>query len=235
MPSPYTKDQLDQAYFPDPVPPAFVTDRSDWLSHVEMISRSPLLFRTHDLARPHDVILAPFYQIQHERYTVYWRLSTPDSWNQQQQAIASTEQQWAEARAVAVDSVSIGDPVSEAAHQFTGRNTQSGTLGARTWREAQKDGSFSYKLDPKNARALTLLCALGSRDRPNKFAVFVNDTKLANPQPDATAPGDIQLARYPIPAAVLTSGHPLTIRFQAADAWGAVTANLFGCALVASP
>jgi DUF1680 family protein len=232
MPSPYTKDQLDQAHFPDPVPPAFVTDRADWLDHVEMISRSPLLFRTRDLARPHDVILAPFYQIQHERYTVYWRTLTPAAWAQEQQTIAAIDQQWADARAAAVDFVSPGDAASEAAHHFTGEDTQSGTLGARTWREAQRKGSFSYQLDPKNARDLALVCAFGSRDHGAKFAIFVNDAPLATPDVKEDAPGDIQLARFPIPADALAPGKPLTVRFQVDEAWGAVSPNVFGCALV---
>ncbi|HVU23762.1 MAG TPA: beta-L-arabinofuranosidase domain-containing protein [Opitutus sp.] len=234
MPNPYTRDQLDQARYPDPVPPAFVTTGDDWLAHVEMVSRSPLLFRTHGLARPQDVLLAPFYRIQHERYTVYWRLLAPAAWDREQQAIAGVEQQWSAARAAAVDFVSAGDPVSEAAHHFVGTDTQSGTLGARTWREAQKQGSFTYALDPKDARALTLVCAYGSRDRPNKFAVFVNDTELAQPAL-APAAGDIQLVRYPVPATALAAGQPVTVRFQARNDWDAVTANVFGCALLAGP
>jgi hypothetical protein len=34
-----------------------------------------LTFRTEGLATPSEVTLSPFYNVHHQRYAVYWRLS----------------------------------------------------------------------------------------------------------------------------------------------------------------
>jgi uncharacterized protein len=36
-----------------------------------------LAFRTAGLGRPHDVDLAPFYRLAHERYNLYWNVVRP--------------------------------------------------------------------------------------------------------------------------------------------------------------
>jgi DUF1680 family protein len=36
--------------------------------------RAPLTFHTVDLGRPHDVELAPYFELAHERYNLYWKL-----------------------------------------------------------------------------------------------------------------------------------------------------------------
>ncbi len=233
MPAPYVRDQLDQARFPDPLAPDLVAATpGDFLSHVELVSRDPLLFRTRDLARPHDVLLAPFYSVHHERYTVYWRVLTPDAWQSEQQKIAAVGKSWADEKARAVDLVTPADLTSESAHHFAGDDTQSGTIGAQGWRQAQKKGFFSYELATGDARALTLVCAYGSRDRARAFDVLVNDQKIATPTPDGNAPGEIFLERYALPSAALAGRSTVTIRFQPAGKWDSATATVFGCALV---
>ncbi len=33
-----------------------------------------LTFQTRDIGRPHDVQLAPFHRLAHERYNLYWKI-----------------------------------------------------------------------------------------------------------------------------------------------------------------
>ncbi len=233
MPEPYVANQLDQARFPDPAVPAFVTADKDWLGRVEIVSRSALLFRTRGLARPHDVLLAPFYTIQHERYTVYWRVLTPAAWDQREAAAAAVEAQWAAAQAAALDRVTVGDVASEGGHKYQGKQTDSGTVSGRGWREAQNGGFFSYELQTGGrAGPLALVCAYGGRDKARNFEVYVNDRQIAAPKPDGTAPGDLLVERYELPPEVTSGRSSVTVKFQAPAKWDAATANLFGCALV---
>jgi hypothetical protein len=173
MPSPYVRDQVDEAWVPPPVVPAFVTAEAGWLGHIEMVSRSPLLFRTHGLARPREVLLAPFYQVHHERYTVYWRLLAPGAWEQQNAAIAATEQDWAAMQTTALDHVTAGDAAAESAHAWKGDKTVTGAVAGRSWRQVTFGGQFSYELKTGGAgQPLALVCALGSSDHSRKFHVY---------------------------------------------------------------
>jgi DUF1680 family protein len=233
MPSPYVRDQVDEASLPPPAVPAFVATEPDWLNRVEMVSRSPLLFRTRDLARPREVLLAPFYQVHHERYTVYWRVLTPAAWERQSAAIAATERDWTSAQAVALDHVTAGDAVSESAHAWKGDKTLTGTVAGRGWRQVLLGGQFSYELKTGGAeQPLALVCAMGSRDHARKFHVYAGGALLATPEPDGSAPGQIYLARYPLPAGTTAGRQSVTIRFQAEDKWDTATGTVYGVALV---
>src|SRR5258708_3696898 len=81
MPLPYAFDQLDQARFPDPSVPAFVSVDKNWLSKIERVSTRPLLFRTRGLGQPNDVFLEPFKDVHNERNAVYWRLMSQADWD----------------------------------------------------------------------------------------------------------------------------------------------------------
>ncbi|MFT3784446.1 MAG: glycoside hydrolase family 127 protein [Nibricoccus sp.] len=233
MPSAYARDQVPPTRYPFPNAPELVTSDNP-LAHVEMISRDPLLFRTKGLARPSDVVLAPFYAVHHERYTVYWNVRTPEAWKVEQDKIAAVEKAWADAKAHATDVVVPGDVASEFAHHLVEKNSESGKIGANGWRIAQKDGVFSYELATCDARSLTLVCAYGSQDRARRFSVFVNDQKVATPKLDGLEQGQFFLERYALPAELVAGKSTVSVRFQSGEGWDAATANVFGCALVPS-
>jgi len=233
MPAPYARDQLAQARVPDPVPPAFVTANAAWLDHIEPIPGSPLHFRTRGLARPHEVELAPLYQVGHERYTVYWHVVTPAAWDRTQAAIQTAEQTWSAAQSSALDRVAVGDSASESAHRFDGKRTDTGTLDGRGWRQAHGGGYFSYVLQTQGRNGpLALVCAFGSRDIARHFEIYADGERIAAPEPAGDAPGAIALARYVLPAAVTAGKSSIVVKFSTLEKWNASTASVFGCALV---
>ena len=80
---PYARDQTKFVRWP-PVPvPVLVADNDSLLKRIHA-TRRPLTFRTRNLAHPEDVTLVPFYEVQHQRYTVYWRVLSPSEWRQQE-------------------------------------------------------------------------------------------------------------------------------------------------------
>jgi hypothetical protein len=54
--------------------PVLVGDAADLVRRVRPVPNEPLSFETVGLGRPHDVRLAPFHRLAHERYTLYWRV-----------------------------------------------------------------------------------------------------------------------------------------------------------------
>jgi len=55
--------------------PVLAGDATTLTSKVRQDTRDPLTFRTNGIGRPHDVELAPYYRLAHERYTLYWKLA----------------------------------------------------------------------------------------------------------------------------------------------------------------
>jgi DUF1680 family protein len=54
--------------------PVLAGDPATLTSRLTQDPQDPLTFRTKGLGRPHDVELAPFYRLAHERYNLYWRV-----------------------------------------------------------------------------------------------------------------------------------------------------------------
>ena len=59
--------------------PMIVADIPTLLSNTVPVPGQPLTFQTVGLGRPNDVTLIPFYQLQHQRYSVYWSLMGPSA------------------------------------------------------------------------------------------------------------------------------------------------------------
>src|SRR5262249_14095849 len=55
---------------PAPHVPVFVTEGKALREWIQPASGKPLAFTTHDVGRPADVSLIPFYRTHHERYSV---------------------------------------------------------------------------------------------------------------------------------------------------------------------
>jgi uncharacterized protein len=235
MPSPYAPNQLDLARLPHAAVPALVTAEANWFSRVERVSPDALLFRTRGLAQPQDVLLAPLHAVHHERYTVYWRVLTPERWQQENAAVLATEQRWKSLSAVALDQVLPGDPASEASHAAKLEKSRAGAVSGRSWRCAEQGGYFSYTLEfdaGKAAGPVSLVCSYGSRDKARKFEVLLDDQKLAAPVLEGNAAGDTTLQTYEVPPTLLAGKKTLTVKFLSGSKWDDATANVFGVALV---
>ncbi|HEY2417617.1 MAG TPA: DUF6805 domain-containing protein, partial [Steroidobacteraceae bacterium] len=215
-----------------PAVPALVTADADWLKQVERVSVHELLFRTRGLGRPADVLLAPFYQLQHERYTVYWEVLTPAAWDQRRAKLAALDARWRALPGSAVDFVEAGDPTSEGSHAVASGKSETGAIGGRTWRQAQKGEMIAYQLKTHGQGQLALECAYGANDRARKFDVWVDGSKVASPKLEGGNVGEIVFERYAIPAEALAGKSSVTVKFQADTNWDGATANLFACALV---
>lgn len=78
VPLPYAKN--NNQFFDMPtvaVPELAIANKpvSEWLKPVP---GKPLHFKTEGVGQPNDVELAPFYDISHQHYTVYWDVAQPD-------------------------------------------------------------------------------------------------------------------------------------------------------------
>jgi hypothetical protein len=78
--SPYAHDQRDNLEVP-PVPvPVLILGDGPAESALVRSPDGPLAFTTAGLDHPRDVVLRPFWEISHDRYTVYWDVMTAEQW-----------------------------------------------------------------------------------------------------------------------------------------------------------
>jgi DUF1680 family protein len=54
--------------------PVLAGDAATLAGRIRQDPRAPLTFRTAGLGRPHDVELAPYFRLAHERYNLYWKV-----------------------------------------------------------------------------------------------------------------------------------------------------------------
>ena len=60
-----------------PPVPTLAADADRVREWVRPVEDAPLTFRTQGVGQPHDVTLRPFYDVHHQRYSVYWDLAAP--------------------------------------------------------------------------------------------------------------------------------------------------------------
>jgi DUF1680 family protein len=77
-PVPYAgNDCCQYCDLPDPKPPVLVMDDRPLEDWIKPIAGGPLAFRTVGAGHDAEVFLRPFYQLQYQRYTVYWDVLSP--------------------------------------------------------------------------------------------------------------------------------------------------------------
>jgi DUF1680 family protein len=54
--------------------PVLAGDPSTLAATLQQDTKDPLIFRSGGLGRPHDVELAPYFRLAHERYNLYWKI-----------------------------------------------------------------------------------------------------------------------------------------------------------------
>ena len=110
LPRDSARGQTDLVRVPSPEVPVFVSGAKELIGHTTRIAGRPLAFRTHDVGRPEDVTLAPFYRTHHQRYSVYWRLLSQAGWDDYKARKDAEEARRQALAARTLDSVTIGDP-----------------------------------------------------------------------------------------------------------------------------
>jgi DUF1680 family protein len=88
MPNPYAANQRDLVEIPDPQVPVFVGDPKTFLKKIKP-TNEPLVFQTKNLGQPDDVTLIPFYQANHERYSVYWNVVSAADWKNNPEKVSA--------------------------------------------------------------------------------------------------------------------------------------------------
>jgi hypothetical protein len=216
MPVPFARNQTDFSALPAPAAPVFVCDAGKLLDHVKPLSGKPLAFRTHDIGRPQDVTLIPFYQLHRQRYSVYWKLLSETEWQAQAAELAAAEARRIADEARTVDIVRPGEQQSEIDHQVQGEKSDPLEALGRKLRHAYDGGWFSYEMKVDAAATNELVCTWwGDESGERNFDILVDGVKIASQKLLHNQPGMFWDATYPIPAELTQGKARVTVKLQA--------------------
>lgn len=156
----------------------WLADVADHVVRIEDGENGQIQFRLKNVdSESEALIYSPHYMRYQERYGIYMYMEEPDSEASQDRILANKE-------AIREEEMStdylnnFDDNNSEAAKGQAGENTAVGVWEGKGYRDAQKDGWFSYELriDP-DAEHNYLNCTFYSGDRGRKFDILINGEK----------------------------------------------------------
>jgi DUF1680 family protein len=211
--------------------PVFVTEGKPLVERLQPVTGKPLAFRTHAVGRPADVSLLPFYQVDHERYSVYWDLFTEAAWKQREAEYRAEEARQRELEARTVDYLAIGEMQPERDHHVQGEKSGAGEFGGRKWRHALNGGWFSFEMRiPPDRPADLVLTYWGSDSGGREFDILVDGMKIATQTLSNSQPGRFFDVVHPLSDELTRGKEKVTVRLQGHP--GRTAGGLFGARVV---
>lgn len=197
--------------------PAFVAGSPEaLLAGVKPVEGQPLVFSAHGISKPREVRLIPFFRNHFQRYAIYFRHYSPTEYETFQEVVRKE----ATLDRRTVDRVKVGDPGSEAVHQFQGQltNTGHGAYGEHMetrWRNAQPGGWFHYVLKVTPDQPLSLQCTYWGGERGQRtFDILADGVKLATTSLTDTGKAEFYTVETPLPPKMLEGKSAITVKFQ---------------------
>ena len=210
--------------------PVFVAggkDVSDW---VKPVDGKPMTWRTEGVGRPNEVTLIPYYQLFDQRYSVYWRLYTPEGYASIEAENKAREKERLEAEARTVDSVQIGSSESETKHGLKQESSNSGNHAGRNWRDAQPTGWYSWEFKVSPDKPQSLRCDWWGLDRDRKVDILVDGVRVAQQVLDGSKGLKFFSVEYPIPPELTKGKDKVTVRFESSA--GTIVGGVFGVSIL---
>jgi hypothetical protein len=227
---PYSGNQRAYENLPTPDVPALVSDGKPIDEWLKQIPGETLHFKTVDVGRPNDVMLIPFYQAHHQRFTVYCDLLSEKDWQQRQAEIETEQRRLKQLAARTVDML-VPEAQQEREHNCQGEKSSTGMFNGRHWRHAYPGGWFSYDLKIARDRPVDLMVTYWGSDTGSRtFDVLVEDRKIGTQTLNMQKPGEFFDVTHAIPEEITNSKDKVTVRFQSHP--GTMAGGVFGCRIV---
>ncbi len=175
-----------------------------------------------------DVTLVPFYKMHHQRYTVYWKMFTPE-----EAALRA---------AIVSDEVNTASAADEKAHKLQGERTDtSSNRDERNFWERNRpgrfarDGWFSYelKVNKNHDRQYLVATYWGGASRANAFDVLVDDVLIGSEAMDQHWPLTFYEEKYVLPGALMKGKDKVKVTFRARS--GKTAGGVYGLKITANP
>lgn len=211
--------------------PVLLTDNykvSDW---VKPVANRPLEFALHNVGKPMDVNLQPFYKTTTTYYNVYWDYFTNADWAARQADYEAEKKRQKEIEDKTIDVMRLGEMQPERDHNLkSSENSYTDIALGRMGREARTGGFFSFEMKVDNTQPNTLLCTYIGDDKNRSWDILIDGEKLTNVDWKGGQTGKFYDETYPIPASMLQGKTKITIKIVPAN--NKTAGRIFGCRIL---
>src|SRR5690625_3139439 len=203
--------------------PTLVTEEEpeNWL---HLVDKETLTFETDPIAEPdaQKMTLIPFFDLHHERYTVYWDVMSAEEYRTH---VDHEQEKAAALRKITVDFVQPGEQQPETDHQIQFKQSEVGyrNLLDRRWRDARDGGFVSYQMrvNPEEENKLMLTYFGGDHDQmidgktfKREFELMIDGEVIATEKLERSG-DDLFDKTYPIPLELTKGKEQVEVKFQA--------------------
>lgn len=141
--------------------------------------------------------LVPFYKIQEERYILYWPQADQDKIGSIQKKKAEEEAETRKLDLITADKIQLGEQQPESDHYFESKDSNTGYMEDRHFRDAK--GWFSYRMKNPGKNAAYLYILYFDANANRALNVEINGKKVPAKKLEGKAGNSPQYMLLPIP------------------------------------
>lgn len=215
--------------------PALVANPDELNNWINLMDREQLIFETKEVGQPGNqkLKLKPFYDLHHERYTLYWNMMTSKEY---ETFVDEDRNRKLYLQRITMDHVTPHEQQPEVEHRLEEKNSHSDYLNVvhKGFRMAKDDGYFSYEMKiEKDEPAFLAVTYYGSegaifdsgRHFVRDFTIEVDGNTIAKQTIEYERPGELFTIVYEIPAHLIIGKDKIRVGFRAAKE--KATASIF--------
>lgn len=181
--------------------PVILGNGKEVINHVKQLNNQDLTFTLTGLYPKEKfdkgLQLVPFYKIQEERYILYWPQADQDKIESIQKKKAEEEAETRKLDLITVDKIQLGEQQPESDHYFESKDSNTGYMEDRHFRDAK--GWFSYRMKNPGKNAAYLYVLYFDANANRSLNVEINGKKVSAKTLDGKAGSSPQFMLLPIP------------------------------------
>ncbi|MCJ8152680.1 glycoside hydrolase family 127 protein [Chryseobacterium sp. SSA4.19] len=198
--------------------PVIEDNASEVLNHVQPINGTNLSFSINGLYPSEKfgrgLQLVPFYTIQEERYILYWPQADRDKIQAVQKQRAQEEAETRKLDLITADKIQLGEQQPESDHFFESKDSNTGYMEDRHFRDAK--GWFSYRMKNPGKNASFLYILYFDNNAGRTLNAEINGKKVIAKKLEGKAGNSPQYLLLPVPDSEKNK-ESLTVKFSAED------------------
>lgn len=223
--------------------PTLVADKDNLKKWIQPVEGSPLIFETLEVGQPGNVkvTLIPFYELHHQRYTLYWNLMDEDTFKT---FVDKEKEELERLRAITVDEVQPGEQQPEVEHGVKTKNSNAGYFNVvqKPWRDSRGEGYFSYEMAVEPYKKMFLEVTYYGRDNTlyvdrkkyeREFNISIDGTVIASQRLEGNISETLFDVCYEIPTALTEGKQTIEVKFASDE--GKAAGGVYGVRVIKSP
>lgn len=198
--------------------PVILGNGAEVINHVKPVNDKNLTFSLTGLY-PKEKFdkgfqLVPFYKIQEERYILYWPQADQDKIEVIQKKKAAEEADTRKLDLITADKIQLGEQQPESDHFFESKDSNTGYMEDRHFRDAK--GWFSYKMKNPGKNAAYLYVLYFDANNNRSLNIEINGKKVSGKKLEGKAGNTPQYMLLPIPETEKNKEN-LSVKFYAEE------------------